>query len=171
MSGERRAPGWFRVLAGLTLLAAFAFLIRWAWREGPRSPERNRRAAEIRLLRLRLEVLNYWDDRRRLPEVLEDTLSVRRANPPVDTFKFHRDRGQQASDAWDRPFSYTRDPDGAGFEIRSAGSDGDMNTGDDLVQRGRAGEDPKPPAAEVLGKQEEYDRLYPPTRRGRRTGF
>jgi hypothetical protein len=45
-------------------------------------------------------------------------------------------RGSLRLDAWDRPFAFTRS-DG-GYEVRSAGPDGNMGTVDDLTMQGKA---------------------------------
>lgn len=39
-------------------------------------------------------------------------------------------------DAWDRPFTFTRS--GEGYEVRSAGPDGNVGTADDLTLQGKA---------------------------------
>jgi len=141
------------------LLAILFFGIRFL-RTGT---ERDRRirllGAQSDLLNLRLCVLKYRDSKGSLPATLADLLSVRGAAPPTSIVEFDRPREERIVDGWRRPLRFAKDPDGEGFSIRCAGPDGDWDTADDLVEKGRVGEDPKPVFAQFKAHFTEYNAL------------
>lgn len=148
-----------RILKIVLVLGLLGFGIKLLIRGSERDQRIQLLGCETDLLDLRLDVLRYWDVKASLPDVLEDTMTIRGSSPPVGLFQFHRPRGEQACDSWNEPLRYDKDADGAGFAIRSAGPDGDWGTPDDVVTKGRAGEDPKAVYAEFKPKFDEYMRL------------
>jgi hypothetical protein len=148
-----------RVVKVVVVLAILFFGTRFLLRGTARDRRIRLLGAQADLLDLRLDVLRFWDVRGSLPDVLEDTMTIRGSSPPTGVFEFHRPRGRQAVDSWHEPLRYEKDADGAGFAIRSAGPDGGWGTPDDLATVGRAGEDKKPVYAEFKAKFDEYTAL------------
>lgn len=125
--------------------------------------------AEVRLLHHRVELFKFWDERGVFPEYLDDTMSLRRANPVSEWNRYARERGKQCVDPWNESLGYARDADGSGFEVRSSGPDGRMGTQDDLVLRGGGADDRKAAYEEYRAKSEEYERLRPKRSKKRNT--
>jgi hypothetical protein len=164
MEGERPEwLRWLRRLVALALLAGIVLVVRAVLKGDDRV---RGLGTEVCLLQHRLSVLNYWDVKGALPPYLEDTLSVRGASIDARDLALYKDRGRQAMDRWGESLLYAKDPDGRGFEIRSAGPDRRAGTADDLVQKGVAGEDRTGVFAELENKRHELDAATP--RRSRR---
>jgi hypothetical protein len=151
----------------LVLLVGVAFVLWKATFGDSVSPRLRALDAEVRLLHHRLEVFKYWDVKGALPECLDDTMTIRGASPVSEWNRYSRERGKQCVDPWDEALGWTRDADGAGFEIRSHGPDRKAGTPDDLVLRGNARDDRKAAYEEFKVKSDEYERLRPKSRKRR----
>ena len=89
-----------------------------------------RDSTEVQMNNVKNSILRYQVTMNGLPETLEmlrdgpsDANQKKRWIEPI--------MKEIPTDAWNKPFVYT--PSGSGFEIRSAGLDGQMNTDDDIV--------------------------------------
>lgn len=152
-------PLWLKLplIAGLAVLAGLAF------REVLRGGEKERRIdlleAECRLLDWKVLLLDRYGASAPFPPVLEDVLLGNRRTPRAGGMAHARERGKRAIDPWEESLRYAPDPDGGGFAIRSAGPDGRMDTADDLVAEGRAGEDTGPALQRIAAATEERNAL------------
>lgn len=155
-----------RALKVLAVVAIGWFLWKATWGDAE-SPRLRLLDAEQRLLHHRIEVLKYWDVKGTLPEVLEDTMSIRGASPVMDWNRYARARGKQCVDPWDQALGYTVDADGKGFEVRSGGPDEKLGTADDIASRGSTTDDRKALYAEYRERADRYERERPKSRKKR----
>lgn len=102
---------------------------RFDLRAGDLSGEKQTR---LRLEILKAELTAYYQKRGHVPQHLREILTLPTSDP------VRRPNSRWLLDGWGHSFSYSRAALPDSCEVRSAGADGKLRTGDDIVVGGRA---------------------------------